>query len=184
MEAKEKKQIRSDAVRHALFIAFEWIAIISVILVVVAMAMTYIFRLVRVDGNSMEPSLFNNDRLLLSYSDTVYQTGDIIVIDRYTEEPLIKRVIAVGGDDVTVEIRDSKIYINDQELTEDYSVNSSVGEYYPKTEVPNGYLFVLGDNRDESKDSRSEDIGLISVNDVIGKATYRIWPPTRFGSVE
>lgn len=184
MEANEKKQIRSDALRHALFIGFEWIAIVSVILVLVSAAMTYIFRLVRVDGISMEPNLFHNDRLLLSYSDTVYQSGDIIVIDRYTEEPLIKRVIAVGGDGVTVEIRDSKILVNDQEMPESYSVNGSGGEYYPKTEVPNGYLFVLGDNRDESKDSRSEDIGLISVNDVIGKATYRIWPPSRIGSVQ
>ncbi len=184
MVTKQKKLLNPAALRHALLIAFDWIAIASVVLVAVTLVLTYVFQLVGVVGNSMEPTLHNGDRLLLSSTGSVYQSGDIVVIDRYTEEPLIKRVIAVGGD--TVEIVDSVVMVNDNPLYETYAKFEDAhanGRYYEKITVPRGYLFVLGDNRDHSQDSRDQDIGLIATSDVIGRAVYCIWPPARFGSL-
>lgn len=185
MEKKQKKFLNSAALRHALLTVFDWVAIASIVLVAVTLVLTYVFRLVGVVGNSMEPTLYNGDRLLLSATDSVYQSGDIVVIDRYTTEPLIKRVIAVGGD--TVEIVDSVVKVNDRPLYESYAKfddSAASGRYYQKITVPRGYLFVMGDNRDHSQDSRDDDIGLIASSDVMGRAVYCIWPPVRFGSLD
>lgn len=185
MENKKKKIAKSVALRHALLVVFDWVAVASVVLVAVTLLLTYVFRLVGVDGNSMEPTLHNGDRVLLSSTSSVYQSGDIVVIDRYTEDPLIKRVIAVGGD--TVEIVDSVVMVNDRPLYETYATYDDAyasGRYFEKITVPRGYLFVLGDNRDHSQDSRDDDIGLIATSDVLGRAVYCIWPPARFGSIK
>ncbi len=185
-KADEKREPfwRSTAFRHALLVVFDWIAIASIALVAVTFVLTYVFRLVGVVGESMEPTLRNGDRLLLSSTSSVYQSGDIVVIDRYTEEPLIKRVIATGGD--TVEIVDSVVKVNDRPLYETYAKYDDAyasGRYFQKVTVPRGYLFVMGDNRDHSQDSRDDDIGLIATSDVMGRAVYCIWPPVRFGAI-
>ncbi|MBE6806391.1 MAG: signal peptidase I [Ruminococcaceae bacterium] len=185
MENTQKKILNPTALRHAYLTVFDWVTVASVVLVVVTLLLTYVFRLVGVQGDSMKSTLHHGDRLLLSSTASVYQSGDIVVIDRYTEEPLIKRVIAVGGN--TVEIKDAEVYVNDRKLEEHYAqfdkANAN-GRYYEKIIVPRGYLFVLGDNRDHSQDSRDDEIGLISVNDVVGRVVYCIWPPARFGSVQ
>ena len=184
MEKSKKTFLNSAALRHALLVIFDWVAVASIVLVAVTLVLTYVFRLVGVVGNSMEPTLYNGDRLLLSATDSVYQSGDVVVIDRYTEDPLIKRVIAVGGD--TIEIVDSVVLVNDRPLNESYAKfddAAASGRYYEKITIPRGYLFVMGDNRDHSQDSRDDDIGLVATSDVMGRAEYCIWPPTRFGSI-
>jgi signal peptidase I len=155
-----------------------------VALAVFALLLSYIFRVVGVDGDSMLPTLNNEDRLLLSTFDTDYQYGDIVVVDRYTDEPLIKRVIAVGGDTLSI-TSSGVVSVNGAVLNEPYIQGETVLFDFPgTTKVPSGYLFVMGDNRSMSKDSRKTEIGLISIKDVVGKAVYRVWPLQSFGKIE
>ena len=153
-------------------------------LAVFSLLLSYVFRVVGVDGDSMLPTLNNEDRLLLSTFETEYQRGDIVVVDRYTDEPLIKRVIAVSGD--TLEITGSGVVsVNGVVLDEPYIQGETLLFDFPgATKVPNGYLFVMGDNRSMSKDSRKAEIGLISIKDVVGTAVYRVWPLQSFGKIE
>lgn len=153
-----------------------------VALSVFALLLAYIFRIVGVDGNSMLPTLKDGDRLLLSTSGTSYEYGDIVVVDRYTDEPLIKRVIAVGGD--VINITDEVVTVNGAVLEESYIQGATLrNDFSGEMEIPKGYLFVMGDNRALSKDSRKAEIGLVSVKDVVGKAVYCVWPLQSFGKI-
>lgn len=180
--AKHNKHLFRLNSRRAAIAVYDWMGAVVAALIAIVVVLTYVLRVVGVDGDSMVPTLQDEDRLLLTYNSSHYAQGDIIVIDRYSEEPLIKRVIAVGGD--TIEIVNTKVYVNDVELAEPYIQGTTVArDLKGKTVVPAGYLFVMGDNRSISKDSRMEEIGLISVKDVVGKARWCIWPPASFGSI-
>ena len=151
-------------------------------LTVIVLLLTYVMRIVGVDGGSMLTTLQHEDRLLLTYADNEFAYGDIVVIDRYSGEPLIKRVIAVGGD--TIEIVNTQVVVNGVRLDEPYIQGSTVlRDMKGKVTIPDGYVFVMGDNRSISKDSRLNEIGLISVKDIVGKARWRVWPPSAFGKI-
>ncbi|MBI3948319.1 MAG: signal peptidase I [Armatimonadetes bacterium] len=145
---------------------------------------TFLFQGFRVYGSCMEPSLYTGERLLgnkLLYRLHPPQRGDIIVF-RYPNDPTriyVKRVIGLPGE--TVAIRGGEVHVNGRRLREDYVVNGAHGEY-PSTRVPRNRLFVLGDNRDHSSDSRSW--GTVPWGHVEGKVWFRYWPLTRAGSLE
>jgi len=145
----------------------------------------------RVYGQSMEPNLHTDQRLIvekLSYNPLLRQTfgingpkrGDVIVLglENQGNELLIKRVIGLPGD--TVEIRDSRVFVNGQTLTEPYLADVTAG-YYGPIIVPPLHVFVLGDNRNFSNDSRS--FGTIPIKDVVGRAWFSYWPPDQVGFV-
>lgn len=145
-------------------------------LAVLSILLAYIFRVVGVDGKSMMPTLDDGNMLLLSTRGVGYEKGDIVVVDRYTEAPLVKRVIAIGGDSIDISTN-GKVYVNGQELDEPYIQGKTYLNDFPgEMVIPDGYLFVMGDNRSSSKDSRKAEIGLISVKDVVGEAIFCIWP--------
>ena len=168
--------------RRALTAAFDWVSAIVVALAVLVLIMTFVFRVVGVDGDSMEPTLQHMDRLLLSYNAEV-EVGDIVVVDRYTDKPLIKRVIAVSGDQIS--ITDAcNVYVNGELLDEPYIQGMTIPRDVDGTVVvPEGCIFVMGDNRTISKDSRMAEIGMISLKDVVGKAVFCVWPPESIGSI-
>ncbi len=163
--------------------AYEWMSTLVISLLVMVVLFTFLFRVVRVDGSSMNTTLADGEQLLVLSAAKDYQRGDIVVVDRYTVEPLIKRVIAVGGD--TIEIRiDSTVRVNGQLIYEPYAVGMTL----PKDaegviQVPEGYVFAMGDNREVSLDSRAQQIGLIYEKDIIGKAVWRLTPLSSFGSI-
>lgn len=164
---------------------YEWVEAVILSLIVIVLLFTFVCRIVRVDGTSMENTLVNNDRLLLFNMEYTPERGDVVVIVREGEDPLIKRVIAMEGD--TVEIREdtAEVVINGEVFSEPYIKGITVNrDFYGEQEVPEGCLFVMGDHRTVSLDSRSEEIGFISEKDVVGKATFRIWPLSGFGFVE
>lgn len=169
--------------RRALTAAFDWVSALVVALAVLVFVMTFVFRAVGVDGDSMEPTLQHLDRLLLSYNTDAFEIGDIVVVDRYTDQPLIKRVIAVAGDQIS--ITDAcNVYVNGELLDEPYIQGMTIPRDMSGTVVvPEGCIFVMGDNRTISKDSRMSEIGMISMKDVVGKALFCIWPPESFGSI-
>ena len=133
----------------------------------------------RVDGPSMEPTLYTGERLLvdkISYRLHPARRGDIVVFrnPRNQREDYIKRVVAVGGD--VVEIRLGKLYLNDQPISEPYVFRDGISSYGPQV-IPPGFLFVMGDNRPNSRDSRF--FGPIPQGLVRGRALVVFWPPSR-----
>jgi signal peptidase I len=135
-----------------------------------------------VRGYSMEPTLHQEERLLvekLSYRFHAPQRGDIVVLKVVQEPiPLVKRVIGLPGE--TVEIRQGKVYVNGQHLDEPYLQQAPYGNM-PARQVPAGSVFVLGDNRNNSNDSRY--FGVVPLDDIVGKAWLRYWPLDQVGLV-
>ena len=162
---------------------YDWAEAALVALVVVVVLFAFVFRVVSVDGDSMLPNLETGDRLLLNCINYTPERGDIVVVNRYTKEPLVKRIIAVEGD--IIDIKDGLVYLNGVALDETFlDPNNAVTpskEFVGPAQVPAGHVFVIGDNRSDSHDSRYADIGFVSVKDIVGVAVFRIWPFNRLG---
>jgi len=126
----------------------------------------------------MRPTLVNGERLVVNkflYRFRAPERGEIIVF-RYPRDPsrdFIKRVIAVPGD--TVEIKEGRVFVNGQLLNENYILEKTRGSY-PLSTVPEGHVFVMGDNRNNSEDSRFRDVGFVSKDMIKGKAIVVFWP--------
>ena len=157
------------------------------ILAAVTILFVFVVRLVGVDGESMLPTLHNMDFLLLEsnflYSTDDIETGDIVVLNvpYYENEPIVKRVIATEGQTVDIDFQKGEVYVDGVLLEEDYinaPTYNSFGNYgleYPVT-VPEGCIFVLGDNRNDSTDSRFALVGMIDTRCVIGKVLAIVLP--------
>lgn len=160
---------------------YEWVAAAVFSLICVIFAFIFFFRIVGVDGSSMEKTLYNNERLVISTFMYHPNRGDIIIINRYPQEPLVKRVIAVGGDRISILPDEGKVVLNGVILEEDYAQGKTEpNDFGTETKVvPNGYIVVMGDNREVSKDSRKNEIGYVNMNDVVGKVILRFSPINR-----
>ncbi|NLN82540.1 MAG: signal peptidase I [Clostridiales bacterium] len=162
---------------------YEWIEAALYSLVCVVLAFIFVFRIVAVDGPSMVPTLNDKEKLILLTFMYKPKHGDIVVIDRYTQEPLVKRVIAVGGDKIEILPETGEVVLNGVVLEEKYIQGKTLTRDFGtgvKT-VPEGYLVVMGDNRSVSKDSRSAEVGFVNVKDVVGRAIFRFYPLERIG---
>jgi len=161
----------------------EYVQAFAVAIVLAAFIITFIAQSFVVEGSSMEPSLHNRERLLVNklvYRFRKPERGDVVVF-RYPANPkrrFIKRVIGVPGDEV--EVRDGFVILNGMTLDEDYTLDLTYGYFGPKT-VPDGHYFVLGDNRNNSDDSRYPDVGFVPMANIVGKAGLIWWPPQRIG---
>ena len=148
-----------------------------VIIIVVVLIRTFIATPVLVNGSSMYPTLKNNELLILKKYDRSYARYDIIVLD-YKNEKLIKRVIGLPGE--TVEYKDGILYIDGKETNDDFaSITSDFKSSELVGTIPEGYYLVMGDNRNNSIDSRT--IGLISEDDINGVTNFSLWPFGTFG---
>ncbi len=135
------------------------------------------FRPTVVSGSSMYPTLFSKDLLLLNGVSQELGYGDIAVIRRDNNTLLIKRVIGLAGDTIYINEEDGCVYRNGERLNEPYAVFPTPAQQLTgEVLVPLGHIFVLGDNRVNSHDSRYNDIGMVPVDTVIGKAVYRLYP--------
>ena len=156
----------------------DWIVCIVVAVALAMFIRTFIVELYVVDGPSMRPTLESEQRLVVNkfiYRFHPPEKGDVLVF-QYPRDPsrdFIKRVIAVPGD--TIEIREGRVLVNDQLLTEDYILEKTRSEY-PKATVPEGHIFVMGDNRNNSEDSRFADVGFVPYDLIKGKAMLVFWP--------
>ena len=167
---------------------FEWIQCIVVALVVSIVIFLFFGRTVGVIGGSMETTLFEGDRLLISDLFYTPENGDIVVLRQpsFRDEPIVKRVIAVGGQTVDIDFENAIVYVDGKALDEPYLQDFSYFEsqdFDRQRTVPEGCIFVLGDNRNASTDSRTDAIGCVDVRNVLGKVLWRITPLDSFGSV-
>ena len=161
---------------------YEWVQALVCSVLAVVLLFTFVVRLIGVDGHSMVPTLQDGDRLLVLNSlwDDDYQYGDIVVLrkDTFMEEPIVKRVIATEGQTVDIDFAAGNVYVDGELLEEDY-INESTyveeGTEFPLT-VPEGSIFVMGDNRNHSSDSRSSDLGTVDTRYVIGRAVFLLFP--------
>ena len=148
---------------------------------------TFVVRVVQVDGNSMNPTLSDGEKLVITSFPYRPAQGDIVVTDSHTRygKVLIKRVIGCPGDTIDIDFEAGLVYRNGAILVETYTAAPTwlaEGTQFPLT-VPEGQLFLMGDNRNDSLDSRSPDIGLIDTRDVLGKVLWRLLPFSRMGAV-
>ncbi len=150
-----------------------------IIIILVLIIRTYIITPVIVQGTSMSNTLEDQDILFLNKFDTSYERFDIVVLE-HDSSKLVKRIIGLPGEHIYCE--DNKIYIDGQLIEEDY-ITEKTEDFdilnAGLTVIPEGYYFVLGDNRTNSTDSRS--IGLISEEDIEGTTNFRIFPLNYFG---
>ena len=153
---------------------FETVGSAVAALALVALLLATLFRVVNVDGESMTNTLQNKDTLLISGTFYTPDYGDIVVVTRDGKDPLIKRVIGLAGD--RIRIVEGVVYRNDQPLTETYTRDGITPDNGMEEEVtvPVGEVFVMGDNRCDSLDSRM--IGTVSEEDILGRALFRLMP--------
>lgn len=149
----------------------------TLVLLTIILIRTFIITPVRVDGASMNTTLNNGDILLLEKYDNKYERFDIVVFD-LNGEKLIKRIIGLPGEQV--EYKNNILYINGEKMDDNYGYGETQNFNYTKT-LDNCY-FVLGDNRNDSSDSRI--FGCVPKNKIIGSVRYILFPFNKFGSIE
>ncbi len=172
----QKIKLNTSAVSLSLF---DWVNSIIVAVVAVVILLTFCFRLINVDGTSMEPTLINKDKVIVTELFYTPDNGDVVVISHGEEydKPLVKRVIATEGQTLNIDFDNNKIYVDGELVDEPYIQGDTVkGNADIPEVIPEGKVFVLGDNRPISLDSRYHEVGLIDVDTIIGKAQVVIIP--------
>lgn len=179
---------------YAFFDVFE--SFLKAIIIVIVI-LTFFFKICTVSGPSMNNTLFDGEKLIVS--DLAYspKEGDIIVFHQTgtLNEPIVKRVIATEGKYVKIDYDTKKLYVSDDVSFDEADIIDESGYVYISgdeyrqegiytVQVPKGYLFVMGDNRNSSTDSRSSAIGLVDERRVLGKVIFRFSPLNKAGSVK
>ena len=179
----------------------EYVEILVLSLVAVVLLFTFVVRLCEVSGSSMNNTLKHKEKLLVSGLFYEPEREDIIVLHQtgYLNEPVVKRIIAVAGETIDIDFETMEITVTDkngnvQKLDEDYAFYdddpyiknryfSNPTDFEFPIEIPEGYVFVLGDNRYNSLDSRFREVGLVDERRILGKVIFRIAPLSSFGAV-
>ena len=176
-----KEPARSDGEKtSARKEVYDWLQCIVAALLVCVLVFVFIARLIGVVGSSMYPTLKNGDRLIISKLFYTPQVGDIVVLrkESFKDEPIVKRIIATEGQTVEFDFDKGVVYVDGVELEEDY-INAPTYESLDITEpvtVPDGCVFVMGDNRNASTDSRDSRIGCVDTRYIMGRAIFLIIP--------
>ncbi len=160
-------------------VIYDWVSSIIIAVVAVVILLTFCFRLIDVDGISMEPTLINTDKVIISELFYTPDNGDVVVIshgEQY-DKPLIKRVIATEGQTLYIDFENNKVFVDGELVDEPYIQGDTIeGTASIPAVIPEGKVFVMGDNRPRSLDSRYVDVGLIDESSIIGKAQFVVIP--------
>ena len=166
---------------------YDWLE--SIVTAIIASIMIFVFfaRIIDVEGTSMVPTLNDRDKVFMSGLFYTPKQGDIIVLTKksFSAIPLVKRIIATEGQTVDINFVTGDVKVDGKLLNEPY-INETTHKHFdvqfPLT-VPKGYIFVMGDNRNHSTDSRDSQVGFIDKRCVLGKVYFRIWPFSNIGKV-
>lgn len=177
---------------------FEWLDIVVASIIAVVIIFTFVFRIVAIEGPSMMDTLYNGERVVISNLFYQPKRGDIVVISRNTDnsgevgsydEPIIKRVIATEGEVVDIDFEKGIVYVDGIALKEDYIREPTYRNFditFP-IRVKENSVFVMGDNRNDSLDSRSSQIGdngMIDEKYILGHAVLRVFPINKIGRLK
>lgn len=170
--------------------AYEWIQCVVVALICCVLVFVFIARVIDVVGNSMVPTLEWYDKVIITRLAGDYERGDIVVLrkDTFRDEPIVKRIIAVEGQTIDIDFENGIVYVDGEALDEPY-VNELTYEpedfesYEHPLVIPEGCVFVMGDNRNNSTDSRRETIGCVDTRYIMGKVIFRILPFDKMGAI-
>jgi signal peptidase I len=180
VEDREANSRRAQKRKHRFRGFFTFLVVLSVAFMGGSYVASRYCTLLQVDGNNMENTLQAGD-IVTSRKNAEIARGDIVALER-DNAMMIRRVLAVAGDRVNI-AADGKVYVNDQAIDEPYLLSEGTDggdETYPMV-IAEGQVFVAGDNRVISLDSRNSDVGTISVSEILGVVEYRVWPIDRIG---
>lgn len=171
---------------------FDWLQCIVFALIACILIFLFLGRTVGVIGGSMENTLHQGERLVISKLFYTPQYGDIVVLrqDSFRDEPLVKRVIATEGQTIDIDFEECLVYVDGVALDEPYTKDYGSYMYYDPQDfdgevtVPEGCVFVMGDNRNGSTDSRTESIGFVDTRKILGRVLLRIGPLDKIGFVK
>lgn len=171
----------------------DWVEELVIALAIIAVVFTFCFRIITVSGTSMVPNYEDGDRILVVNALTPPKQGEVVVIVNVLEEPIIKRVIATEGQTVDFDYGAKAVLVDGKPVDETaFGLENGITEYpytsfelldFPQT-VPKGCIFVLGDNRAVSEDSRYRIIGMVDKRDVLGKAAFHVFPLHSLGPAQ
>lgn len=167
-----------------------WLQALVMALVILILAFTLVGRIIGVDGHSMEPTLHHGDMLILQSIGYEPRQGDVVVLTKpfgSVTSPIVKRIIAVGGQTVEIDYDAGTVTVDGVVLDEPYinEIMMEPGyENITSVTVPEGSIFVMGDNRNHSSDSRDVDLGVVDNRYVLGRALWVVLPFDDFGAIE
>ena len=172
-ELPPEQQLRLDL--------YDWIQSLMVALVICVALFIFAVRVIDVSGSSMVPTLHDGDKMIVSNLFYKPKYGDIVVFKTDTYDPdraLVKRVIATEGQEISLDFDRGVVYINGSPIEEDYiaELTTTKLDFIGPQTVPEGCVFVMGDNRNASTDSRKKEIGMVDERMILGRAYYVVFP--------
>ena len=186
---REKRGGRPAGRRGVALSLYGWLQALIAALTGISLVFTFVGRLTPVDGISMEPTLTHGDLMLIQTLGYVPRQGDVVVLTKAfdaADGPIVKRVIATGGQTVEIDYEARLVYVDGVPLDEPYIKTAMVPPRYEnltRVQVPEGSIFVMGDNRNYSGDSRDVTLGPVDVRHVIGGARFVLLPFRNFGPI-
>ena len=183
-EKKKTEEVPKElAIRQDLY---DWIQSLMVALIICILLFLLVIRVIDVSGSSMFPTLVDGDKMLVSNLFFTPSQGDIVVFktDNYDpDKALVKRVIATEGQEISIDFDRGVVYIDGSPVQEDYiaELTKTKLDFIGPQTVPEGCVFVMGDNRNASTDSRKKEIGMVDTRMILGRAYYVIFPFSEMG---
>lgn len=192
-KSKKKKKIQDeDAIPQEILNrreVYDWIQCLITALIICVMIFVFFIRVIDVVGTSMLPTLQHGNKMLVSGFLYKPKYGDVVVFKADSYDPdkaLVKRVIAVSGDDINIDFDKGIVYVNGEPIEEPYinELTKTKLDFIGPKEVPEGCVFVMGDNRNASTDSRDSRIGMVDSRLILGKVYFVLFPLDDFKLVE
>ena len=164
--------------------AYDWLQCLVSALIICVLVFAFIVRIIGVIGSSMVPSFHDGDKVVISNLFFQPKQGDIVVLrkQQFDEKPIIKRVIAVGGQTVDIDFEQGVVYVDGEAQSEPFVAEPTYNrlDFEGRITVPQGQIFVMGDNRNYSDDSRRNSLGCVDTRYIQGKVLVRLFPFSDF----